>query len=52
MNPNMNMTLKLKKSPPPVLLLSHIAAIINSDFDDNHDSPKEEVNPNVICKSL
>ena len=29
-----------------VLLISHIAVIINSDFDDDHDSPKGEVNPN------
>ena len=34
-----------------VLLFSHIAAIINSDFDDDHDSPKGEVNPNVLVNS-
>ena len=27
-----------------VLLLPHIIASINSDFDAHHDSPKEEVN--------
>ena len=31
-----------------VLLFPHIAAIINSDFDDDHDSPKGEVNPNIL----
>ena len=31
-----------------VLLLPHIAASINSDFDDDHDSPKGEVNGNVF----
>ena len=25
-----------------------IAAYFNSDFDDDHDSPKGEVNPNVL----
>ena len=34
-----------------VLLFPHIAACINSDFDDDHDSPKGEVNPNVIVNS-
>ena len=36
---------------PSVLLFPHIAAIINSDFDDHHDSPKGEVNPNVLVNS-
>ena len=31
-----------------VLLISHIAVIINSDFDDDHDSPQGEVNGNVL----
>ena len=31
-----------------VLLFSHIAVVINSDFDDDHDSPKGEVNRNNI----
>ena len=31
-----------------VLLLPHIAVVINSDFDDDHDSPKGEVNPNIL----
>ena len=35
----------------PVLLFPHIAACINSDFDDDHDSPKGEVNPNVLINS-
>ena len=34
-----------------VLLFPHIAASINSDFDDDHDSPKGEVNLNVIVNS-
>ena len=34
-----------------VLLISHIAVIINSDFDDDHDSPKGEVNGNVFVNS-
>ena len=25
--------------------------VINSDFDDDHDSPKGEVNPNVLINS-
>ena len=25
--------------------------VINSDFDDHHDSPKGEVNPNVLVNS-
>ena len=25
--------------------------VINSDFDDDHDSPKGEVNPNVLVNS-
>ena len=38
-----------------VLLLTHIAvAILNSDFDDHHDSPKGEVNLNdfVNCNDI
>ena len=37
-----------------VLLLPHIAAILNSDFDDHHDSPKGEVNLNdfVNCNDI
>ena len=34
-----------------VLLLPHIAVVINSDFDDDHDSPKGEVNANVLVNS-
>ena len=29
-------------------LLPHIAVIINSDFEDDHDSSKGEVNENVL----
>ena len=34
-----------------VLLFPHIAAIINSDFENDHDSPKGEVNSNVLVNS-
>ena len=40
-----------KQKSITVLLFPHIAAIINSDFDDDHDSPKGEVNQNVIVNS-
>ena len=35
---------KISSHQVAVLLLLHIVAFINSDFDAHHDSPKEEVN--------
>ena len=35
-----------------VLLLTHIVALLNSDFDDHHDSPKGEVNLNDFVNRI